>query len=218
MSTTGGVLQSRPAGPDYRPTGADEWVLRFGRTERFAHWWTVLMIAVALLSGLALGDEGSGPMLVVHAGAVVALGTGLVGALLLGDRRAVLNSVKALFVFDRRDRAWLAAIARRPMRRPPEPAWGMFNAGQKVLAWALTGSVAALIATGIASWSAGGEGGLHPTFAVLTSVLLGLHIFMAVLNPSTRHALNAMVRGRVRRSWAASHHAEWLSHAKQTRP
>ena len=31
------------------------WVHRFGRTERFVHWWTVLMLSVAVLSGLGHG-------------------------------------------------------------------------------------------------------------------------------------------------------------------
>jgi formate dehydrogenase subunit gamma len=33
---------------------------------------------------------------------------------------------------------------------------------------------------------------------------------MAVLNPATNHALRGMVFGKVRRSWAARHHAGWL--------
>jgi len=46
------------------------WVKRFGLTERFAHWWTVLMVAAALLTGIAMGDEvESGPLLTVHVGA-----------------------------------------------------------------------------------------------------------------------------------------------------
>ena len=46
-----------------QPRGA-LWVPRFGLTERFAHWWTMAMVATALLTGLAMGDDGgSGPIL-----------------------------------------------------------------------------------------------------------------------------------------------------------
>ena len=41
-----------------------------------------------------------------------------------------------------------------------------------------------------------------PAFAV--------HLFMALINPSTRPALRAMVRGDVDRDWAAHHHSRWL--------
>ena len=39
------------------PLKPDQWVARFGRTERFAHWWTVLMLGAAILTGLGMGDD-----------------------------------------------------------------------------------------------------------------------------------------------------------------
>ena len=185
---------------------------RFGRTERFAHWWTVAMVTVALLSGVSMGDEsGSGPMLVVHVASVVLIFAGLVGALVFGDRVALLRAGHTLFVFDRADAAWLRERAHRPIGRHAHDQSGFFNAGQKLLAWMLSVTMIAVIATGIASWSSGGEGGLHGATVVLAAVLLAAHVFMAVLNPATRPALHGMVFGRVRRSWAAQHHAGWLA-------
>ena len=197
---------------------SDPWVHRFGRTERFAHWWVVLTLLVAILSGLGMGDDGgSGPVLLVHVGAVVMMAAGLAATLLFGNHRAVFAAGRQLFSLNGRDIAWLRGRARHPLRGTGEPAWGMFNAGQKLLAWSLTVSVTAVIVTGIQSWSAGGEGGLHGTTVLLTLVLLGAHIFMAVINPSTRPALAGMVFGRVRRSWAAKHHPEWLWHQEHQR-
>jgi len=80
------------------------------------------------------------------------------------------------------------------------------------LAWSLLGSAAYLVVTGINSWQTGGDSsGPHSTAIVLSLVLLGSHVFMALINPSTRPALSGMVFGRVRRSWAAKHHAGWLA-------
>ena len=188
------------------------WVPRFGRTERFAHWWTMAMVSAALLTGLAMGDDGgSGPMLWMHAGCVVLIGVGIAAAALVGDHRALLRSTRRLFGFDRRDARWLRDRLRPPANRGQEPAWGMFNPGQKLLAWALTASLTAVIVTGILAWSAHtGEGSLHGAAVALTAVLLGAHLFMAVVNPATRPALAGMVLGRVRRSWAAEHHRAWL--------
>ncbi len=210
MAATRGLVLPHFVEPSREPPAPDPWVRRFGATERFAHWWTVAFVATALLSGLGIGDDGGGPILVVHVAAVVLLGLGLVGVLVFGDTSALLAAARRLFVLDRRDRQWLVAAARHPLARRQAPEWGMFNAAQKVLAWLLSAAVAVVIGTGVQSWASGGEGGLHDTFALVTVVLLGCHVFMAVVNPSTRPALRGMVRGYVSRSWAATHHARWL--------
>src|SRR5690242_17372344 len=95
--TTDPVAPSPAAGG--RPP--EEWVSRFGLTERFAHWWTVSMVTVALLSGLGLGDDNrSGPVFVTHVGAVIALGAGLLGAAAVGDHRALLTAARRLFIIE----------------------------------------------------------------------------------------------------------------------
>jgi len=169
------------------------------------------MVTTALLTGLAMGDEaGSGPLLVIHAGSIVLIGVGLTTAALVGDGRALVRSAGRLFSLDRRDAAWVRSLLQRSSDRTGEPEWGMFNTGQKLLAWALSLSVVAVILTGVQAWSAGGEGELHGAAVVATFALLGAHLFMAVVNPATRPALAGMVRGRFRRSWAAEHHGAWL--------
>jgi formate dehydrogenase subunit gamma len=207
-------------GGDGEQPGGALWVPRFGLTERFAHWWTMAMVATALLTGLAMGDDGgSGPILWMHAGSVVLIGVGLAAALLVGNSRALLRAARQLFGFDRRDVRWLRDRVRHPADRGQEPAWGMFNPGQKLLAWALTASVTAVVATGIQAWSAHtGEGSLHGAAVLLTALLLSAHVFMAVLNPATRPALAGMAFGRVPRSWAAAHHGAWLDDLERSAP
>ncbi len=158
-----------------------------------------------------MGDEvESGPLLQAHIAAVVLIGAGVVVALIFGNTMAVLRSTRDLFIFDRTDVACVVGSLRHPFHREPI-RWGKFNIGQKFLAWSLLGAVAALIVTGINSWSAGGEtAGPHAAAVVVSLVLLGAHVFMAILNPSTRPALPGMIFGRVSRSWAAKHHSKWL--------
>lgn len=208
-----GTLAPRPQ----TKGGTSEWVPRFGITERFAHWWTVSMVAAALATGLALGDEAeSGPLLTAHWVAVVLIGAGLVLALILGNTKALLSAAYHLFTFDRRDVNWVRDHLHRSGRRGD---WGMFNPGQKLLAWALTIAVGVVIYTGIQSLNAGGEDGSTHGIAVIVAMsLVGGHIFMAVLNPMTAGGLNGMVRGRVRRSWAARHHSGWLHDLDRTSP
>jgi len=210
MSSQGSVLDQAPL----QEPGGSEWVHRFGLTERFAHWWTVSMMSVALVTGLSLGDDGSrsGPLLTAHWGAVALIGVGLLGALVVGDTRSLLRATWRLFSIDRRDLTWVRDHLRHPFGRGEHGAYGMFNPAQKALAWALAGAVAVVIVTGIQALNAGGDdaGGPHATAVVVAMVLLGAHVFMAVLNPATNHALHGMVFGKVRRSWAARHHAGWL--------
>ncbi len=201
------------AGPPARATTGTEWVRRFGATERFAHWWTVLMVATALLTGLGLGDDAeSGTLLRVHWGAVALIGVGLLVALVLGDTKALLRATWRLFLFDRRDVVWVRDHLHTRSHRVRRSDYGMFNPGQKALAWALTAAVAVVVFTGIRALSAGGDdaGGPHAIAVVVAMTLVGTHVFMAALNPATNHALHGMVLGRVRRSWAAQHHGGWL--------
>ena len=211
--STPGALPTLPRELAETRGSRHDFVPRFGRTERFAHWWTVSMVAAALLTGLGLGDESqSGPMVTAHVATVVLIGAGLLTALVVGDTRSLLRATYHLFVFDRRDAAWVGAHLPGAERPATHGEWGMFNPGQKVLAWALSLAVSAVIYTGVVAWTAGGEdgGSGHAAAVIVAMVLVGSHIFMAVVNPSTRPALAGMVRGRVRRSWAAEHHAGWL--------
>lgn len=210
MIDKGTVLERSPA----MGSGETEWVHRFGVTERFAHWWTVSMVASALVTGLALGDDGgeSGLIVTAHWGSVVLIGVGLLAALVLGDTRALLRAARNLFSLDRRDVTWVRDHRPFASGKSGHGDYGMFNPAQKALAWALSGAVAVVIYTGIQALSAGGEdsAGAHPAAVIVAMVLLGAHVFMAVLNPATNHALFGMVFGRVRRSWAAKHHGGWL--------
>jgi formate dehydrogenase subunit gamma len=41
-------------------------------------------------------------------------------------------------------------------------------------------------------------------------VLAG-HVFLALINPTTRPALRGMLTGRVDRAWAVRHHPRWVA-------
>ena len=214
MMSQGSVLERTPVDEP----GGDEWVQRFGLTERFAHWWTVLMVAVALGTGPAQGDDGGGWLFTAHWGAVVLIGVGLLAAVVLGDTRALLRAAWSLFSIDRRDVNWVRDHLRHPLGGHDHGEYGMFNPAQKALAWALAAALGVVIYTGIAAANDAGGGGLHGGAVVVAAVLLGAHVFMAVLNPATNHALHGMVFGRVRRSWAARHHGGWLDDQSHEHP
>jgi len=45
----------------------------------------------------------------------------------------------------------------------------------------------------------------------LSVILLIGHLYLALVHPTTRHALRGMTRGTVREDWAKAHHAKWAA-------
>ncbi|REE95490.1 cytochrome b/b6 domain-containing protein [Thermomonospora umbrina] len=130
--------------------------------------------------------------------------------------RAFREDVRRLNRFEARDREWLRRADRRAVAdgRGILPV-GKFNAGQKLNAAFVAGSILVMLGTGTMltfpdPWSDDWRTGatfVHDwlTIAVL-AVVLG-HLWYALRDPG---AMGAMWHGRVGRDWAARHHAGWL--------
>jgi formate dehydrogenase subunit gamma len=193
---------------------------RFGRTERAIHWVHAAAFLVLLGSGLCLylpslaQIVGRRPLLKdIHVYTAVAWAAVIVAVVLLGDRRALRATAREIDRFDADDRAWL-----RGRRRPQ----GRLNAGQKVNA-ILTAAFAVLFSvTGVLLWY--GERDtrfrfastllVHDWLMYVSFILFMGHLFLAVIYPRTRHALNGMTRGWVREDWALEHHRKWAESQK----
>jgi formate dehydrogenase subunit gamma len=192
---------------------------RFSKTERAAHWLVAAAFAVMLFSGGQVPHRWrwTTPALDVHVGAAVVLVFGLAGLTLFGNRGALRTTAGELRRLDATDRAWLAP-ARILLRRPAPPV-GRFNGGQKLNARLALLGLTGLYATGIylLTFGRGAFGHLHGPFAFLTTALIVAHIFMAVVNPSTRHALRGMTLGTVNRDWAEHHFPRWVAETDRAR-
>ncbi len=200
------------------------YVQRFSRTERAVHWIHASAFLVLLGSGLVLylprlSELVSRRPLVkaIHIDTAIAWAVALALVVLLGDRRGLRQTLRELDRFDSDDRLWL--------RRIPRPQ-GRFNAGQKLNA-ALTASLAVLfVVSGFLLWL--GERDhryrfastivLHDGLMYVSVVLLAGHLYLALIYPSTRHALRGMTKGSVRRDWAARHHAKWIRPDEPMKP
>lgn len=192
------------------------YVHRFSKTERAIHWVNALGFFFLLTTGLILYI----PRLSVEVGRRQFIqdahfwgGVGWVASLLivavLGDRRGVLRTARELDVFEREDVNWLTR------RRPREQA--RFNAGQKVNAALTAAFMVLFLVSGLLLWF----GEQDTRFRFVSTVLLhdGLlyaslalllgHLYLALIHPTTRHALRGMVLGDVREDWARRHHARW---------
>ncbi len=155
--------------------------------------------------------------------------------ILIGDGRALRADAQEIIHFDADDRDWLARIASPDGQTPPPPQ-GRFNAGQKLNALATIIAFGGFVATGVVLtfWpnsSIGAAGGvqvagswrhgaalLHDLLALVSVALVAGHIYLAALNPGTRHSMQGMLHGRVRRDWAREHHPKWVAAVEERLP
>jgi len=189
---------------------------RFTRTERAVHWIHASAFFLLLATGLVLYVPALSQAvarrpqvkelhLLTAFAWIVALGL----VIALGDRRSLRATVSEIDRFDADDLRWLRG------KKAPQ---GRLNAGQKLNA-VLTSSFALLFAvTGLLLWLGerdtrfrlGSTIVLHDALMYVSLAVLFGHIYLAVVNPRTRHSLRGMTRGDVRRDWALEHHAKWV--------
>ena len=194
---------------------------RFSRTERALHWVHATAFFILLASGLVLylptlSERISRRPLVkaVHLWTAVGWIAALTLVVLIGDRAGLRRTLRELDRFDADDRRWL--------RRARAPQ-GRFNAGQKLNA-AISAALAVLLAvSGFLLWY--GERDTRVRFASTLLVHDGLmyvflvllvgHLYLAIIHPSTRHALRGITLGTVREDWARRHHSKWAARQEE---
>ena len=190
-------------------------IARFTRSERGVHWITALAFFGMLATGLLVGRRGAfhDVMYAAHLSFAGILLAGIALIMLGGDGVAVRRSFRDLRRLDADDRRWLATLAERFLEHRPEPPVARFNAGQKVNFCLIAFLLAVLFVSGLETVVVGTHGnlvfGLHKLATIAAAVLVGGHLYMAILNPGTRPALRGMLTGRVDRAWAERHHPLW---------
>ena len=190
-------------------------MLRFTRSERAVHWLTTLAFFSMLGSGLVVGRRGTfhDVMYAWHLTSAGVLIAGLALIVLAGNRRALARTAHQIGRLDAQDRRWLAAVPARLLEGAPEPPAGRFNAGQKVNFALVCILLAGLYVTGIDTIVSGTHHNLifggHKLATIAAGVLVAGHMYMALLNRGTRHALRGMLTGEVDRRWAREHHPRW---------
>jgi formate dehydrogenase subunit gamma len=196
---------------------------RFGRSERAAHWLLAASFASMLATGVFMG--GIGPLthhalLIVHVGSAVVLILGLIALIALRrSRRPLAQAVRDLQPIDASDRRWLQRAPIAYLTGRELPAAGRFNAGQKINARLMLFLLVVLFVSGVGELgrfvSALGPlrvlGGPHGLAAGVATVLVAMHVYLAIIHPATRPAFRGITRGSVDREWAEHHHARWVA-------
>ena len=191
-------------------------IRRFGRTERALHWVHATGFLAMLATGLVLylpvlSEVVARRNLVknLHLLAAVLWILALVLVFLAGDRRRLREDWREIETLDADDRRWLRG------RKAPQ---GRFNAGQKVNALVTVAFAILFLVSGFFLWLGerdhrflfDGTGTVHEWLTLASVALLVGHLYLALIHPSTRHALRGITRGDVSEDWAREHHPTWV--------
>jgi formate dehydrogenase subunit gamma len=189
---------------------------RFTRAERWVHRSTAVLMGTCLVTAFVL-YYGPLSLEIGHRHVVelvhVYAGYALPVPLLLGLGSAAYRAdLRVLDRFSREDWRWL----RSRNRRDGTFAVDKFNAGQKLNASLVAGSVLVMVGTGTLmfftglarlSWRTGATF-VHDWFALGLGLLVLGHIWFAIADPQAREGMRT---GRVDRRWAEREHSAWLA-------
>jgi formate dehydrogenase subunit gamma len=197
------------------PESAAESVPRFSRAERMIHRTTAILMTVCILTAAVLYNGwiavpvGHRHLIeLIHVYCGFALPVPMVLGILSFAYRADL---RRLGRFTPADRRWL----RTRTRRDGTITVGKFNAGQKLNASLVSGSILVLLGTGVLMyfvrlaplpWRSGASF-VHDWFALALGLLVVGHVIFALKDPEARRGMRT---GSVSRAWARIEHAGWL--------
>jgi formate dehydrogenase subunit gamma len=200
---------------------ASERILRFTRTERSLHWVHAVSFFAMLATGLVmffstLAEAIGRRHLVKNVHLLTAVVWVVALGCVFGNRAALRRSWAEVESIDADDRAWLA------FRRPV--AQGRFNAGQKINTIVTVAFALLFAVSGLFLWLGernhafrfDGTGALHDLLTFASVVLVVGHVYLALLHPSTRHAMRGMTTGQVDLDWARRHHPTWVAQVEHS--
>jgi formate dehydrogenase subunit gamma len=222
-------------GPERRDAVSAEhrgMIVRYTAGDRTNHWIAAMAFVLAALSGLALfhpalfglsGLFGGGPWTrILHPFIGLAMVVAFVSlALRVGSENRM----------QQRDWAWLRQYRDVVMNREERlPEVGRYNAGQKLVFYAIVLCLTGLLLSGVVIWRAFFSLYFAPAVVRLAAVTHALcavvlictiivHIYAAIW---VKGSVEAMTRGRVTPGWAWKHHRAWfreiMTRAANSRP
>jgi formate dehydrogenase subunit gamma len=194
-------------------------VRRFTTSEIVFHWAQAIPYLVLLTTGAVLFGERifefelvtKTTLIDVHRIAGIALPVCILLAFLGGDRSVLLRNLRLGTRFGRADFDWLRLLPLKRFRPEIElPPAGKFNAGQKLNFTAQVIAVPVFFVTGLFMWFVHGQllsWYVHVAAFFIVTPLIGGHLYMALINPSTRASITSVIHGRVNGEWARHHHS-----------
>lgn len=209
-------------------------VLRFSRSERWSHWINALAFFLLLLTGLVVfspsfsflaplfgGVQGAR---LVHRTAALVFAFGSLAILVFGDRQAFRIWIKEITTWEKSDFQFLSGFPKEFFGGHPQlPEQGRFNAGEKVNSLLTLGGGTILTITGFGMWYADSLPlwfvrwcyPLHDLAALMMTAAIIGHMYLGLLHPGSKEAINGMLNGTVTRKFAQEHHGKWYRETTQ---
>jgi len=227
-------LESSPSIPTAEPgdgvASSESKILRFAKSERILHWSIAGPFLVSFATGLVLvlvyNPNPDRPMRSVFAVLHRVSGIAFMVLPMLASFRSRgevsihFYNIKQAWSWICDDFKWLALMglaAVRPRIKLPEQ--GKFNAAEKLNFMVLMTTYPLYIVTGLLMWFTHLpvlSWILHFLMAMFATPLLLGHLYMALLNKSTRPGLDGMISGHVDRHWAKHHYRRWYREHHET--
>lgn len=200
---------------------SSETLPRFDKSTRWFHWTFVIPFLLLAASGAillcreALQLSSAQIQNVIEFHKVSGLALLILPALIFfsGNTRAVLADLKIPFRWTPNDVEWLKRQPLAALGKATLPPADKLNAGQKINAILSMLFALGFSVSGIFLWrnpAALAACALHIALFFFWLPAFGGHLYLAAINPSTRHALRGITLGTVRRDWAEHHHAAWV--------
>jgi formate dehydrogenase subunit gamma len=228
-------MSNPDTGPERRDAVSPEhggMIVRYTAGDRTNHWLVAMAFVLAALSGLALfhpalfglsGLFGGGPWTrILHPFIGIAMLLAFVPfALRVGSENRM----------QRRDWVWLRQYRDVVTNREDRlPEVGRYNAGQKLVFYAIVLCLTGLLLSGVVIWRAYFSlyfpaavvrlaAVVHAVCALVLICTIIVHIYAAIW---VKGSVEAMTRGRVTPGWAWKHHRAWfreiMTRAANSRP
>jgi formate dehydrogenase subunit gamma len=198
-------------------------ILRFAKSERLLHWSIAGPFLVSFATGIILAiiynPDPSRPYRGVFAMLHRASGVAFVILPMIatfrkrGDASIHFYNIRQAWTWMYDDFKWLALMGLAAVTRKISlPEQGKFNAAEKVNFMVLMATYPLYILTGLLMWFTHVpvlSWILHFLMAMLATPLIVGHLYMALVNRSTRPGLDGMISGHVDRHWAKHHYRRW---------
>ncbi|MCL5039845.1 MAG: cytochrome b/b6 domain-containing protein [Firmicutes bacterium] len=208
-------------------------VERFNLGERMAHWNHAISFCLLFVTGAALIFRSWGGLLGPH-GVKLAQDLHHVMAvpftfftlliLLVGTRKTFFAWLKEIFTWGNEDMKFLGRFPREFFGLKVElPEQGKFNAGEKVNSILTIAGSAVMAVTGwillfrahfsreVLAWAYP----IHDAGALVMGAVIIGHVYLSLLHPRSREAINGMLWGTVTAKFAREHHARWYRQVRQ---
>ncbi|MBU6489365.1 MAG: formate dehydrogenase subunit gamma [Burkholderiales bacterium] len=197
-----------------------ETIERYTPNERSYHWITAIAFVFLALSGLALFHPALFWLTALFGGGQwTRILHPFIGVVLLLSFALLVGRFWVHNMIDADDVRWLKQFDDVLAKREDVlPEAGRYNAGQKLLFFAMVACVVILLLSGIVIWRPyfgdafspsvmRAAAVVHAFFAFVMIAGIIVHVYAAIW---VKGSVGAMVRGTVTLGWARKHHAKWF--------